>query len=95
MFKRNLVARGLVGCLVVAAASAPAAAFANDGPDVQGNPGVRAAVVTAAAPSAGAPSGFAWSDAGIGAGATVVLLGAGAAVSGSARRRRVHQPVIG
>jgi hypothetical protein len=39
-------------------------------------------------------SGFDWGDAGIGAGGSAVLLGAGLLGAGMARRRRPQQPVV-
>jgi hypothetical protein len=38
-------------------------------------------------------SGFQWGDAGIGAGGTAVLLGAGAVAAGAARRRRSQRAI--
>ena len=42
-----------------------------------------------------AQEGFQWADAGIGAAGTAMLLGAGVAASGAARRRRTHRAAIG
>ncbi len=98
MRRLNLVTRGLAGALVIAAVSFPSAALAKYGPDVPGRAGVLAPIVTAPSVGSGgarAPSAFDWGDAGIGAGATIVLLGAGAAASGTARKRRVHRAVTG
>ncbi len=96
MCNLSVVQRGLAGGLAIAAMSLPSAALAASAPDVAGGslPGVGAAIAAQPA-GASAPSGFRWGDAGIGAGATVVLLGAGAVASTAARRRRGHRTVIG
>ena len=97
MCNLSVVQRGLAGGLVVAAMSFPSAGLAASGPVVTGGGSLPPAAAALAAQPAGAsaPSGFRWGDAGIGAGATVVLLGAGAAASTAARRRRGHRTVIG
>ena len=98
MFKLNLLRRALVGGLVIAAVSFPSAALARFDLEVPGSAGVGHPTVTVPPVQPGgasAPSGFDWGDAGIGAGATAVLLGAGVVASGTARKRRVHRAVTG
>jgi hypothetical protein len=91
MFKGHLIKRSLAGGLVIAAVGFPSAAQAM----LYGGPsGASTPAATSAAPlTATAQGGFQWGDAGIGAGAAVVLLGVGALGTGATRRRR--QPVIG
>jgi hypothetical protein len=89
----TLLKRSLVGGLVVAAASLPAAAQARpvppDPPGWSGSP-------SPLAPShaAGAQSSFEWSDAGIGAAGTLALLGTGALASRAVRRRGAQRPIV-
>jgi hypothetical protein len=100
MSKGNLIKRLLSGGLVIAAAGFPSAAQAR----LNLNP-PPVAVASSTAPVVSRPSvhridasaqpGFQWGDAGIGAAGAVALLGAGAAASGVARRRRAHGTVIG
>jgi hypothetical protein len=100
MSKHKLIRRQVVGGLVIAAASFPAAAqarFALSEP-AGIDPSAPAQVVGASAvhtAGAGAQSEFQWDDAGVGAAATVALLSAGAAASRVARRRRAHRVVVG
>jgi hypothetical protein len=96
MFK--LTKHTLAAAGAVLAAIAPAAAYAR----VDLNPPV-ASVKSSQAPSAivpsgraaaSSPAGFQWDDAGIGAAATAILVGAGAAASGVGRRRGTHRTAI-
>ena len=94
MLSQKMIKRGLAGILAFAAVGFPAAAqasFAMDGPA-----GGRAPVQVASeqATQQGG-SGFQWGDAGIGAAAALTVLGAGAASSGAARRRRIQRTVTG
>jgi hypothetical protein len=93
MLSHKMIKRGLAGVLVFAAAGFPAGAqaFAMDSAGGGSAPGL---VVSGQAVQQGG-SGFQWGDAGIGAAAAITVLGAGAASSGAARRRRTHRTVIG
>jgi hypothetical protein len=78
--------------------AAIAASGANAGPIVQPNPDEQVASISKSTPPtiirvSSASGGFDWGDAGIGAGGTAVLLGAGLFGAGMARRRRTHQAV--
>jgi hypothetical protein len=97
----HVTKRGLAAGLVIAAASFPAAAEArlNLNPPaptsaspssiVNGRvPALPRAAASVHQPAAAVQSGFQWDDAGIGAAGAAVLLGAGVAASGAARRRR-------
>jgi hypothetical protein len=99
MLKGRLIRRTLAGCVAIAVAGLPSTAQAmiNGG---RGGPTPTASPAIVSGQSiqqtgAGAQSGFQWGDAGIGAAGTVVLLGAAAAGSGLARRRRAHRAVVG
>jgi hypothetical protein len=91
MFKGHLIKRSLASGLAIAAVGFPSAAQAMvyGGPSGTATPAPTSATLTATPPQ----GGFQWGDAGIGAGAAVVLLGVGALGTGATRRRR--QPVIG
>jgi hypothetical protein len=91
--KSKAVHRVVACSVAVAAVAAPGTAQAR--PLVEGNAGV-GSVETAPPPSAqkqGAVSGFQWGDAGVGAG-VVLVLGSGAALAGT-RRRRTPRTVVG
>jgi hypothetical protein len=96
----NVTKHNLAAGLVIAAASLPSAAQARLDLDPPTAVSASAAAQPAGGssiqqPGASAQSGFQWGDAGIGAAGAVVLLGAGAAASGVARRRRGQPPVAG
>jgi hypothetical protein len=95
MLSYKMIKRGLAGVLVFAAAGFPAAAQASFMADAGGGsaPATLAASGHRAVQQGG--SGFQWGDAGIGAAAAITVLGAGAASSGVARRRRVQRTVVG
>jgi hypothetical protein len=93
MLSGKMIKRGLAGALAFAAVASPVAAQAAFVPDGGGG-GVPAPVSTQR-DTQPAGSGFQWGDAGIGALAAVTVMGAGAASSGAARRRRTHRTVLG
>jgi hypothetical protein len=100
MSKHKLIRRQVVGGLVIAAASFPAAAQARFALSDPGGWSSSAPAQVVGAPAvqpagASAQSGFQWDDAGVGAAAAVALLGAGGAASRVARRRRAHRIVVG
>jgi hypothetical protein len=88
----------LAAGIALAAAAFPAAAQARFELDPPGG-GAVAPPVQAEAPQppvasvSGASNGFQWGDAGIGAGSTVVLLGAGAVAAWAGRRRRSQRAI--
>lgn len=96
MFKLTRIR--LAAGIAVAAAAFPAAAQARFELDPPGG-GAVAPPVQAPAPQSPVASvsdgsnGFQWGDAGIGAGGTVVLLGAGAVAASTARRRRSQRAI--
>ena len=102
MSKFNLSKRSMAASLVIAAASFPAVAQAR--PELN-PPSAAAASGQAPAVSAHAPrptaaaavadSSFQWGDAAIGAAGAVVLVGAGAAATSGARRRRGQRQLAG
>lgn len=110
MFKHHPLRRSLIGGLAIAAACFPSAAQAAPTPTQQQQIDQLTENVSALFASEGGwhldgpltpraavsvQGGFQWGDAGIGAaGASVLLVGAGATV-GIARRRRVHRTVVG
>jgi hypothetical protein len=77
---------------IVAAVALPAAAQAR--PNTNAIIGPPAVVAHTPAPESG-QSGFQWGDAGIGAAAAVLLVGAGAAAGLSTRRRHVRTSAMG
>jgi hypothetical protein len=96
MFK--LIKRTLAAAGVVLAAIAPAVAYARPDfirpvPSVTSGQAQRA-IVPSGRTAASSPADFQWDDAGIGAAATAILVGAGAAASGVGRRRRTHRTAI-
>ena len=105
MFTHTTLKRSLVVGLAVGASAFPAAANARF--ILPGDPGPQTAAVQAApAPAAAAhrapavvtppaSADFRWDDAGIGAAATVALLGAGTAATVGLRRRHTHRHAIG
>lgn len=94
MLSRKMIKRGLASALVFAAAGSPAAAHASFA--MVAPAGASAAAHISTAPAARqVGSGFQWGDAGIGAAVAITVLGAGAASSGAARRRRTHRAVLG
>ncbi len=98
MFK--LTRTRLAAGIAVTAAAFPAAAHARFELDPPGGGAVAPPVqAPAPQPAASAQSdgsnGFQWGDAGIGAGGTVVLLGAGAVAASAARRRRSQRAIAG
>jgi len=99
MLSHNSVKRGLAGALVFAAVGSPAAAQAAFMDGGGGFGPVQAARAPAVQQGGSAVqqggSGFQWGDAGIGAAATIAVLGAGAASSGAARRRRTQRTATG
>ncbi len=99
MSKFNLSKRALAAGLVIAAASAPAAAQAR--PNLEppnraaAGPAPSAVASQAPRPTAGSNSSFQWDDAAIGAAGAIVLVGAGAVATGGARRRRGQRQLAG
>jgi hypothetical protein len=96
MFEQHLIRRALSASLLVAGASFPAAAQARpwiDPPAAATAPSVERTAPSIERTASGGGSGFHWGDAGIGAGAAVLLVGTGGAVAGGARRRRVQRAV--
>jgi|SRR5450755_870856 hypothetical protein len=96
----NVTKRSLAAGLAIAAAAVPSVAQARlefDPPvaPARSAPAHAASEASAAQPEASAQPGFQWGDAGIGAAGAVALLGAGAAASGVARRRRAQRPIVG
>jgi hypothetical protein len=94
----TLIKRIIAAAVVIAAVTAPTAAYAR-WVEEPGAPVPVSAPAPPAAPTAGhvaasASPGFQWDDAGVGAGALLVLvsLGAGTAV---VYRRRTHRPLAG
>jgi hypothetical protein len=95
--------RALIAGLVALAASCPAAAQAqvNQSPETGQVPTtapVNAPLTQTASqiPTATTTDpGFQWGDAGIGAGGALLVIGAGTAAAGAARRRRGHRAVTG
>jgi hypothetical protein len=79
--------------LLAAAVALPGAAQARPNTNPVGD--TAAVVIESPAPAASGPSGFQWDDAGIGAAGAVLLLGAAAAATGSARRHRVRGVATG
>jgi hypothetical protein len=94
MLSYKMIKRGLAGVLVFAAAGFPAAAQASFMADAGGGSAPATLAASGQAVQQGG-SGFQWGDAGIGAAAAITVLGAGAASSGVARRRRVQRTVVG
>lgn len=89
----NVTVRRTVTGLAIAAAIVPAAASARLAPDsslavTASSTGGATRVAAVQPPATPAPGGFQWGDAGIGAGAVLVLLGAGGAATVLGRRRR-------
>jgi hypothetical protein len=93
MLSRKIIKRGLAGALVFAAVGSPAAAQAELPLEVGGGHALAQLASGQAVQQGG--SGFQWGDAGIGAAAAITVLGAGAASSGAARRRRPQRTVVG
>jgi hypothetical protein len=92
--------RLLAGAVVIAAASAPSAAYARVNLDPPAAPAATQhaqPAVTPPAPRAEAASsqGFRWDDAGIGAAGIVVLIGTGAGAAAVVARRHEHQTTAG
>jgi hypothetical protein len=83
----------LASCAIVAAVALPAAAQAR--PNTNAISGPPAVVAQTPAPAESGQSGFQWGDAGIGAAAAVLLVGAGAAAGLSTRRRHVRTSAMG
>jgi hypothetical protein len=98
MFNQAILKRSLITCIALGAAACPAAAAARaiepgdlgaPPPSVQT---VHAQVVhTASAPTT---EDFQWDDAGIGAAAAIVLLGAGGVAAGGLRRRQTQREAL-
>jgi hypothetical protein len=93
MLSHKMIKRGLAGVLVFAAAGFPAAAQADS--FIAGGSDSASVQVASERAVQQSGSGFQWGDAGIGAAAAITLLGAGAASSGAARRRRIQRTVTG
>ena len=94
MFNAHTIKRILAGGVVAAAVTLPAAAQARPATDPPGDASSTPASVPATEPVSSGGK-FQWDDAGIGAAGAAVLLGAGAALAGGARRRRSHRPAVG
>jgi hypothetical protein len=98
MLRSNLIKRSLTGGVVIASLGLPAAAqavvMASDPGGTVSSPPAQVAGAPSAQPTGG-QSEFQWGDAGVGAAGTVVLLGAGVAAAGVARRRRTHRAIVG
>jgi hypothetical protein len=99
MFNHTALKRSLITCVAVAAAAFPAAAgarallpgdLAAPPPAI---PTVHADVSHAANPPA--TDDFRWDDAGIGAAATIVLLGAGGVAANGLRRWQPRRETLG
>jgi hypothetical protein len=99
MFDHTVLKRSLITCVAIGAAACPAAATARAiQPGDLGAPPpvvqpVHAGVVSYTASSA-ATDDFRWDDAGIGAAAAIVLLGAGGVAAGGLRRRHTQREVL-
>jgi hypothetical protein len=103
MFNHTVLKRSLAICLALGAA-APAAANARA--ILPGDPGAHGPVQVHASSvasgthrvshtvNAAAAEGFRWDDAGIGAGATLALLGAGGLATIGVRRRQTQREVV-
>src|SRR5258708_5005235 len=89
----NRITSILASGAIVAAVALPAAAQAR--PNANAISGTPAVVVQTPAPAESGQAGFQWGDAGIGAAAAVLLVGAGAAAGLSTRRRRVRTSAMG
>jgi hypothetical protein len=89
--------RGIATALVALSAVVPATASARTLDDQSAGNGDQVGVaLSEVRPSATSDGGFAWDDAGIGAGAVLLVLGVGAGFAGSARARRGRRlPVAG
>lgn len=89
MFKhiRQILTAAVLALVVVAPASAYARFDLN--PPAPSGASVPVQAPSVARATASSPQGFQWGDAGIGAAGMIVLLGTGAAASGTVRRRRV------
>lgn len=77
--------------LVIVGAGVPAAAHARPIYDQPSSVGSTVVGMRVHQPGPSAQSGFEWGDAGIGAAATVIVFGTGAAAAGVTRRRRTHR----
>jgi hypothetical protein len=97
MSKFKLSKRLLAAGLMVAAASFPAVAQArlNFDPPSKTAASAPAPAVSAQASPPTRDSSFQWGDAAIGAAGAVVLVGAGAAATSGARRRRGQRQLAG
>lgn len=93
MLNPNLIKRTLAAGLAIGTVGVPAAAQAR----LNLNPpsDVPAPVANAAPVAPSAQSGFQWGDAGLGAAGAIVLLGAGAAGTGTLRRWRTQRTALG
>jgi hypothetical protein len=92
--------RLLTVAAVIAAASAPSAAYARVNLDPPAAPAATQSAPPAVTPSAPRPEasstqGFRWDDAGIGAAGIVVLIGTGAGAAAVIARRHEHQTTAG
>ncbi len=87
MFK--ITSRTIAVVAALAAAAAPATAYAMPAPPA-GGPAADVIALPAAPSVASASQGFSWDDAGIGAAATIGLLGAASAGTVLLRRRPQH-----
>jgi hypothetical protein len=89
--------RTLAAAVVIAAASAPSAAYArfNLAPAPPGTSHPAERTITPSTPKAevSSPGGFQWGDAGLGAAGTLVLLGTGAGSAAVVSRRRAHHSI--
>jgi hypothetical protein len=79
--------RVLAGGLIAAAVGFPAT--------TQARPAVDPPASAPAVEQVGSGGGFQWDDAGVGAAGAALLLGAGTALAGGARRRRTQRPAVG
>lgn len=94
MLKHHLIRRTLAGGLVVAAGTVPAAAQARHATgDTFSSSSSYPAPIVISSPAAQPGASFQWGDAGVGAGAAL-LLSAGVAGAAMTRRRRVHPPAV-
>jgi hypothetical protein len=82
----------LAAAVVALAAAMPATASARILPEPSNGSGESASVaLSEVPPSTTSDSGFAWDDAGIGAGAALLVVGPGAGFAGTSARRRVRR----
>jgi hypothetical protein len=95
MFNQAVLKRSLITCVAVGAAACPTAASARavERGDL-GAPPPAAQTVHADAAAAPTTNAFRWDDAGIGAAAAIVLVGAGGIAAGGLRRRQTEREAL-